>query len=183
MSEQTDVLGAFKASVDNERIRVGGNESPANLNDVQVSATYADAGGIIPGVFSAADVAQQPILPGQRIMGKGTTVANPLRSDPRVEAVLGEKRYREKAPESSPNQMKIEVERLKNMVEMLLMQKGDDAMASTVEKPPAPQYDDDFEDKTMQELKGIAKSVGVKCPIGLSKDEIISRLRKFKYAG
>lgn len=183
MSEQDEILGAFKASAEKERVKVGGEERASNLNDIEMSSTYADIHGIVPGVFTSANVEQQGLLPGQRIMGMGTTVANPLRSDPRVEAVLGEKRYKEKAPETSPNQMKIEIQRLNNIVETLLKQSGNDAMAATVQDEPKPEHDDDFDEKNLQELKAIAKSVGVKCPPGLTKDEIIRRLRNYKNVG
>jgi hypothetical protein len=182
MPEQVETLEAMKAFEARQTLKGGEEPGGANLSDIHVSATYADAGGIIPGVASSADVAQQSLMPGQRITGKGTTVANPLRSDPRVEAILGEKKYHTKEPAVSQDKMRLEIEQLKNMVEILLRQQGKDAVAAEIRAEP-PKFDDDFEEKSYQELKSLAKQLGLKVPVGITSEEIIGRLRKYKYAG
>jgi hypothetical protein len=158
------------------------NDSSARPNDITVNATYTPPGSIIPGTFSSANVRTDSILFGQTIMGKGTTIANPLRSDPRVEAVLGKQEYKVKKDNDSPDQQSLKIARLENMVEALLKERGQVAVAASITAPRA-EYEDDFDGMALQDLKTIAKQIGVKCPVGLEKEEIIARLRKAKYAG
>jgi hypothetical protein len=62
----------------------------------------------IPDAASASKIRYQ-IQPGQRVGGRGTTIYNPLRSDPRVEAVLGELRYKAKPREDTPDALKLKM--------------------------------------------------------------------------
>lgn len=70
----------------------------------------------------------------QHIGGKGTTVFNMKPSDPRYEAIHGERRYKEKPKEHDPNVQRDKVEKLQQQVEMLTQM-----LAGKVAKEEAPE--------------------------------------------
>lgn len=59
------------------------------------------------------------LLPGQNVVGNGSTIYNPNRSDPRVERILGEARYKAKKPENSVETMQAKMIEMQNQVAIL----------------------------------------------------------------
>lgn len=73
----------------------------------------------VPGVMTPVNANLMYDPTKQYVGGRGTTVYNILPSDPRMEAIYGERKYKERPREGDPNVQKAEIDELKNKVEML----------------------------------------------------------------
>lgn len=103
-------LGSTRASEDRAVIA-----PPVGYSMKSTYEEPSEASG--PGYATASKArATTQAMPGQQWDASGTTLYNPLPSDPRVERILGERRYNERVQEDSTAAMRI---RLKEMEDKL----------------------------------------------------------------
>ncbi len=125
--------------------------------------------GIPPAV---APIITTGLKPGQFRAHYNTSVYNPLRSSPEVEAILGEKKYNPKREGPSRNSIMLELEEERRKRGALEI-KVDAFMAGKSAKDVIVQP----KDMEWSQLRTTAKKKGINTK-GLSKDKIVEELNK-----
>lgn len=117
MATGEELLKAFSIGEEQEVKTTRASQDVAQVSapvGYSMKTTYeepSEASG--PGYATASKAqADTPKLPGQVWDKNGTTLYNPLRSDPKVEAVLGEFRYHEKEREDTPDAMRLKLKQM-----------------------------------------------------------------------
>jgi len=159
--------------------------SGADVNAIGVDSFYDESSVLGDMTIASPSKTKGASMPGEFIGGRGTTVYNPLRSDPRVEAILGKEKYNPKAPEDTPQALKLELEALKNKLESMTQIMGA-RLTDTPQKISVSVEDvktDDepnsrgIEDFSMLELREVAKASNIKVPVGTKKVDLIKQLQ------
>jgi len=131
------------------------------------------------GVLFEPDIPANPRImvpemrPGQFWDAAGSTLYNPLDSDPKVEAVLGKKTYKAIPRDNTPDQFKLQIAEMQSKIDQLTgIITG---MASTSQNTAVKETEAVESDGTsMTELRAKAKSLGIKAPFGTSKEQLIT---------
>lgn len=120
------------------------------------------------------------VLPGQYVVGNGSTIYNPNRSDPRVERIYGEKRYKVKVPDNSPEKMQNTIVELTNKVNMLTSMVAGQPVPQPIktkeeiaEEAQGGMTEADFNAMKYQDLVHLAKSLGLPLVRNISKEACI----------
>jgi hypothetical protein len=132
--------------------------------------------------FSADKIANVGLKPGQKRGHYGTTVFNPKRNDPEVEAVLGPDVYKQKISKNSPDAMRLEQLELKNLI---AQQAAQIAMLTqivsggTQENTPITASEPIVTANStpaISDYRAIAKEAGIKT-FGRKKEEVVDELK------
>jgi len=157
----------------------GNIPAPGNtLNQIKTSVSYDSKVG--DSHTANADKAQRETvkLPGTFWDHQGTTCYNPLRTDPRVEAILGERKYKEQISKDSPDDMKLKIEQLAQQVATLTALLG-----QKVKEPEEPEVitepaKPDYENMKYYDLLTVVQSMYPELRGKPKKDNLLEMIRQ-----
>ncbi len=135
--------------------------------------------------FSADKISHIGLKAGQHRGHYGTTVFQPKRCDPEVEAILGKHEYKQKISKDSPDAIRLKQVELENVIATQQAQINMLTQLMAAGKTPEPavkQVPKPIEVATPEEIpaekdyRAVAKTAGVKT-FGRKKDEVIAELK------
>jgi hypothetical protein len=152
------------------------------------SAAVGSGGGnqadIVSGTLTQGkfDMRENPKT-GQRPMhflqnGTPTTIMNPRRSDPKVEAVLGKKEYKVKARPASFDAQNIRIAELENQLKTMMT-----LMAGAIGKQEAPQEAPQTteDSRSYRDIQAAAKELSI--PANQPKETLLAAIKEAEAIG